>query len=130
MPTMTRDRKNCADDDGSLSGVKTNALIADAADFGIGILAAAGRKAAVQAVTYAARDWFDGLKAEHKGFIALFDLLERTTTEDTKSAPHCCSSLSTRPASTRCRKKTLSTAQCVNTGPRPKPTISTTITTM
>jgi hypothetical protein len=88
MPTMTRNRKNRADDDGSLSGGKTNAMIARTAGFGLGLLAAAGRKAAVQAATYAARDRFDGLKAEHKGFIALFDLLERTTTEDTKKARH------------------------------------------
>lgn len=85
MSTITKDRANYADynDDGD-SGTTKSALIAGAAGFGLGLLAAAGRKAAVQAVTYARGDWFDGLKAEHKATMAVFDLLERTTTEDTK----------------------------------------------
>ncbi len=62
----------------------STSLIAGAAGFGLGLLAAAGRKAAVQAVTYQAGDWFDGLKAEHKIADGIFDLMEKTTTEDTK----------------------------------------------
>ena len=72
------------DADGKSGGNTTNALIAGAAGFGLGLLAAAGRKAAVQAVTYAAGDWFDGLKAEHKQANGIFDLIEQTTTEDVK----------------------------------------------
>ena len=66
------------------SGSTQTALIAGAAGFGLGLLAAAGRKAAVQAPTYLAGDWLDGLKAEHKMAIGIFDLMEKTTTEDTK----------------------------------------------
>lgn len=57
-------------------------LIAGAAGFGLGLLASVGRKAAVQAVTYAAGDWFDGLKAEHKLARKLFDALAETTDDD------------------------------------------------
>ena len=85
MNTMARAR-NDYNADAATSGTKatTNALIAGAAGFGMGLLAAAGRKAAVQAVTYAAGDWFDGLKAEHKMAIGIFDALEQTTTQDAK----------------------------------------------
>ena len=85
MTTMARAR-NDYNADAATSGNKatTNALIAGAAGFGMGLLAAAGRKAAVQAVTYAAGDWFDGLKAEHKMAIGIFDALEQTTTQDAK----------------------------------------------
>lgn len=66
------------------SNTAQNALIAGAAGFGLGLLAAAGRKAAVQAITYAAGDWVEGLKAEHKMAAGIFDLMQATTTEDTK----------------------------------------------
>ncbi len=87
MPTVTRDGYTRAYYDGSNdtgNSTITNALIAGAAGFGLGLLAAAGRKAAVQAITYSAGDWFDGLKAEHKMAIGIFDALQKTTTEDTK----------------------------------------------
>ncbi len=85
MPTTTRNRDSRFDYDDKPTGIgTTNALIAGAAGFGLGLLAAAGRKAAVQAITYSAGDWFDGLKAEHKMAIGIFDMLEKTTTEDIK----------------------------------------------
>ncbi|GGI74374.1 hypothetical protein GCM10007973_08990 [Polymorphobacter multimanifer] len=58
------------------------ALVAGAAGFGLGLLAAAGRRAAVQAVTYAAGDWFEGLKAEHKLARGIMEKLADTTEED------------------------------------------------
>ncbi len=72
------------DYDDDRGGSTRTMLIAGAAGFGLGLLAAAGRKAAVQAITYAAGDWFDGLKAEHKMAMGIFDLFEKTTTADTK----------------------------------------------
>lgn len=59
-------------------------LLAGAAGFGLGLLASVGRKAAVQAVTYAAGDWFEGLKAEHKMAMGIIELMEATTTDDVK----------------------------------------------
>ncbi len=61
----------------------TGKLIAGAAGFGLGLLASPARKAAVQAVTAMAGDWFEGLKAEHKLTMKLFDAIEATTDEDT-----------------------------------------------
>lgn len=86
MATITRDYDDSYTLSGSYEATNTtrNALIAGAAGFGLGLLAAAGRKAAVQAITYAAGDWFDGLKAEHKMAIGIFDMLEKTTTKDVK----------------------------------------------
>jgi hemerythrin-like domain-containing protein len=49
------------------------------AGFGLGLLAAAARKAAVQAPTFAAGDWFEGLVAEHKIARTLFEKLAQTT---------------------------------------------------
>jgi hemerythrin superfamily protein len=60
----------------------TGRVAAGVAGFGLGLLAGAARKAAVQAPTYAAGDWFEGLKAEHKMARALFDKLADTTDED------------------------------------------------
>lgn len=65
-------------------GDTQTALIAGAAGFGLGLLAAAGRKAAVQAVTYAAGDWFEGLKAEHRMAAGIIELMEKTTEQDVK----------------------------------------------
>ena len=63
-------------------------LIASAAGFGLGLLAAAGRRAVVQAPTYAAGDWFEGLKTEHKAARAILEKLSTTTDEDqAKRAP-------------------------------------------
>lgn len=58
-------------------------LIAGAAGFGLGLLAAVGRKAAVQAITASAGDWFEGLKAEHKLAMGIIETLEKTTEADT-----------------------------------------------
>ena len=63
-------------------------LLASAAGFGLGLLAAVGRRAAVQAPTYAAGDWFEGLKAEHKMARAILEKLAATTDEEqAKRAP-------------------------------------------
>jgi hemerythrin superfamily protein len=43
-----------------------------------GLAANLGRKAAVQAVTAAAGDWMEGLKAEHRVTLKIFDTLEQT----------------------------------------------------
>ena len=63
-------------------------VLASAAGFGLGLLAAVGRRAAVQAPTYAAGDWFEGLKAEHKMARAILEKLAATTDEEqAKRAP-------------------------------------------
>jgi len=58
-------------------------LLAGAAGFGLGLLASVGRKAAVQAVTATAGDWFEGLKREHKLAIGIIEKLEATTEAET-----------------------------------------------
>ncbi len=68
----------------SASNDNSGVLIAGAAGFGLGLLASVGRKAAVQAVTYAAGDWFEGLKAEHKMAGGIIELMEKTTEIDVK----------------------------------------------
>ena len=74
-------KSNGTDGNGSI-------LIAGAAGFGLGLLAAAGRKAAVQAATYSAGDWFEGLKAEHKMAREIMEKLAQTTNEEqAKRAP-------------------------------------------
>lgn len=66
----------------------TSYLLAGAAGFGLGLLASAGRKAAVQAATYAAGDWFEGLKAEHEMARKILQKLAETTDdEQAKRAP-------------------------------------------
>lgn len=63
-------------------------LLAGAAGFGLGLLAAAGRKAMVQAPTYAAGDWFEGLKAEHAAARVLMEQLAKTSDDEhAKRAP-------------------------------------------
>nr|WP_295659368.1 hemerythrin domain-containing protein [Polymorphobacter sp.] len=57
---------------------------AGAAGFGLGLLAAVGRRAAVQAITAVAGDWFDGLKAEHKLAMTLMEAMEKTSEADVK----------------------------------------------
>ena len=61
-------------------GWQALAPLAGAAGVGIalGLLAALGRKAAVQAPTALAEDWATALAAEHKVALALFDKLEAT----------------------------------------------------
>jgi len=83
MTTRFQTRARSASDHSTNGNTNTTqAIIAGAAGFGLGLLAAAGRKAAVQAPTYAAGDWVEGLKAEHKMAMKLFDLIEQTTDED------------------------------------------------
>lgn len=67
-------------DSDSNGGWQAYAPIAGAAGVGIalGLLAALGRKAAVQAPTALASDWATALAAEHKVALALFDKLEST----------------------------------------------------
>ena len=50
-----------------------------AAGLAVGIAANLGRKAAVQAPSVMAGDWFEALKAEHKMALALLDKLARST---------------------------------------------------
>ena len=71
------------------SGDGSGALLAaGAAGFGLGLLAAVGRRAAVQAVTYSAGDWFEGLKAEHEMARTIMEKLALTTDEEqAKRAP-------------------------------------------
>ena len=57
-------------------------VAAGVAGFGLGLLAGAARKAAAQAPTFAAGDWFEGLKAEHKAARTLFEKLSQTSDED------------------------------------------------
>ena len=75
--TTTRTTRN------GQNGSGPNAIIAGAAGFGLGLLAAAGRKAVVQAPTAIAGDWFEGLKAEHKMARAVFEKLGQTRDSDT-----------------------------------------------
>ena len=62
-----------------------SAVLAGAAGFGLGLLASVGRRAAVQAPTAMAGDWFEGLKAEHKMARALFEKLGASS-DDGKAA--------------------------------------------
>lgn len=69
-------------------GIGASPLLAGAAGFGLGLLAAAGRKAVVQAPTAMAGDWFEGLKAEHAAARKILEKLEQTTdAEPAKRAP-------------------------------------------
>lgn len=77
MATRDKSRTNKASNDSA--GV----LLAGAAGFGLGLLASVGRKAAVQAITASAGDWFEGLKAEHKLAMGIIETLEKTTEADT-----------------------------------------------
>ena len=78
--TTTQTYRNGSNDNGGV-------LLAGAVGFGLGLAASAGRKAAVQAITAAAGDWFEGLKAEHKLAMGIIEALEKTTeTETTKRA--------------------------------------------
>jgi hypothetical protein len=67
---------------GNGAGAKVAAGVAGVAGFGLGLLAGAARKAAVQAPTFAAGDWFEGLMAEHKMARALFEKLAQTGEDD------------------------------------------------
>ena len=66
------------------SSDSSGVLIAGAVGFGLGLAASVGRKAAVQAITVAAGDWFDGLKAEHKLAMGIIEVLEKTGDDERK----------------------------------------------
>jgi len=66
---------------GGNAGVLAGAALAGAA---VGIAANFGRKFLMQMPGAAAGDWFDALKAEHAGTLALFDQIEAT--DDTQTA--------------------------------------------
>jgi hemerythrin-like domain-containing protein len=50
-----------------------------AAGVAVGLVANLGRRAMVQAPTALAGDWLEGLKAEHRATLAVFDKLEKTS---------------------------------------------------
>jgi hemerythrin superfamily protein len=56
-------------------GAIAGAVVGGAA---LGVLAMLGRKAAVQSATVLAGDWVDGLIAEHRAVLKLFDAIEAT----------------------------------------------------
>lgn len=63
----------------------TAALLgAAAAGFAVGLVANLGRKAAVQSLTMLKGQWDEGLKAEHRLTMKLFDALESTDESDAR----------------------------------------------
>ena len=58
-------------------------LLAGGAGLLLGLLANPARKLAVQAPTMLKGQWDEALAAEHKATLAVFDLLEKTSTDDT-----------------------------------------------
>lgn len=62
-------------------GVGTGTVLGVAAGLAVGIAANLGRKAAVQAPSVMAGDWFEALKTEHKAALALLDKLAKSTPE-------------------------------------------------
>lgn len=64
------------------SGVGTGTVLGvAAAGLAAGLVVNLGRKAAVQAPSVMAGDWFEALKAEHKAALALLDKLAKSTPE-------------------------------------------------
>jgi hemerythrin superfamily protein len=63
------------------SGKTSTAAVLGVAAVGVvaGLAANLGRKAAVQAPSAMAGDWFDAIKAEHKATLLLFDAMQKTT---------------------------------------------------
>lgn len=57
-------------------------LGAAAAGFAVGLVANLGRKAAVQSLTALKGDWDEGLKAEHRLTLKIFDAIEKTEESD------------------------------------------------
>jgi iron-sulfur cluster repair protein YtfE (RIC family) len=57
-------------------------LGAAAAGFAVGLIANLGRKAAVQSITALKGNWDEGLKAEHRSTLKIFDAIERTEESD------------------------------------------------
>lgn len=72
---------------GSGAGVGTMIGVA-AAGLAAGLVANLGRKAAVQAPSVMAGDWFEALKAEHAAALALFDALAKTSDNQTAKRTH------------------------------------------
>lgn len=63
-------------------GNRTAAMIGiAAAGLATGLLANLGRKVAMQAPTALTGDWLEGVKAEHKAALALFDALQATDSD-------------------------------------------------
>ncbi|WP_207912040.1 hemerythrin domain-containing protein [Parafrankia sp. BMG5.11] len=58
-------------------------LLAGGAGLMLGLLANPARKLAVQAPTMLKGEWDEALAAEHKATLAVFDLLEKTSSDDT-----------------------------------------------
>jgi len=61
------------------TGGKGAIIGAAAAGLAAGLVANLGRKAAVQSLTMVAGDWMDGLKAEHRITLKVFDAIEKTS---------------------------------------------------
>ncbi|TZG27180.1 hemerythrin domain-containing protein [Sphingomonas montanisoli] len=74
---ITRDTKRAA------SGRTAGLVGAAAVGLVAGLAANFGRKVMVQAPTALAGDWLDGVKADHKMALALFDALEKTSDRET-----------------------------------------------
>lgn len=71
------------------TGKSTTAAVIGVAAVGLvaGLAANIGRKAAVQAPSALAGDWFEAIKAEHKATLLLFDAMQKTNdTQTTKRA--------------------------------------------
>lgn len=68
-----------------LTGSKSPAFLlgAAAAGFVVGLAANFGRNAVVQGITAAQGEWDDGLKAEHRLTLRLFDAIEKTDATQT-----------------------------------------------
>ena len=64
-------------------GSPVTMLLAGGAGLLLGLLANPARKLAVQAPTMLKGQWDEALAAEHKATLAVFDLLEKTSTDDT-----------------------------------------------
>lgn len=64
-------------------GSPVSMLLAGGAGLLLGLLANPARKLAVQAPTMLKGQWDEALAAEHKATLAVFDLLEKTSTDDT-----------------------------------------------
>ncbi|MBY8823491.1 hemerythrin domain-containing protein [Sphingomonas colocasiae] len=76
MATTAKAKKSA----GSGGNTKGTSAFIGAAAIGVaaGLAANLGRKAIVQGATVAAGDWMEGLKAEHRATLAIFEALERT----------------------------------------------------
>ena len=81
--TGTHKTRKPANDTGHRFGTTGVVLSAAAAGIVAGVVANLGRKAMVQAPTALAGDWFEGLKAEHKMALGLFDAIQATKDEQT-----------------------------------------------